>query len=272
MHQTYSHLLIPDTQCRPGFRLDYLRWAGQYAVDHFIAKQRPVRIVHIGDHWDMPSLSSWDKKGGRKFEGRRVSKDIEVGNTGFALLDEPIAEFVEAHDVPPEDVDKHFFMGNHEDRIARAIDSDASIDGLLSLDMLDTKDWHRHDFLVPHTLDGVVYAHYFYNPMNGRAFSGENLKLRLKNLGHSFTMGHQQTFDYAVRYVNGQSQHGLVAGSYYVHDEDYKGPQGNAHWRGLVVCHQVSRGGYNIMQVDLDYLCRKYENVSLAKYKTRHYS
>lgn len=272
MSTDWSHLMIPDTQCRPGIRLDYLRWAGQYAVDHFLSHQKPVRIVHIGDHWDMPSLSSYDSKAGRSFQGRRVSKDIEAGNDGFALLDEPISDYQRKNKRTCPPVDKHFLFGNHEDRVTRAIEADASVDGLLSLDHLITPpDWQRHGFLEPVTLDGVVYAHYFYNPMTGRPFTGDNLKLRLKNMGHSFTQGHAQTFDYACRFVNGVMQVGLVAGAYYVHDEDYKGPQGNAHWRGLVACHEVNRGGYDIMQVSLGYLCKRYEGVALGRYKTRHY-
>ena len=265
-----NHIMIPDTQCRPGLRLDYMRWAGQYVADHFLAKHKPIKVIHIGDHWDMPSLSSYDRGTG-KMEGRRVNQDIEAGNQGFALLDDPIQEAVAAEPDLAEILEKHFFFGNHEDRITRATNNNPQLDGLLSLDLLDTRDWQRHDFLVPVAIDGVVYAHYFYNPMTGKPFSGENLMLRLKNLGHSFSMGHQQTYLTAERYVNGVQQRGLVAGSYYVHDEDYKGPQGNAHWRGLVVCHAVQNGHYEIMQVSLEYLCRRYEGVTLSRYKYRHY-
>lgn len=268
-----NHLWIPDTQCKPGIRLDYLRWAGQYAVDHFLERGKPLKIIHAGDHWDMPSLSSYDKGKG-KMEGRRVDKDLQAGNDGFAALDDPIRDWEQrtARKRNRALLEKHFLFGNHEDRITRAIDQDAQLDGLLSLDHCDTRDWQRHEFLRPVVIDGVVYCHYFISPGNGKAMSGENLKLRLKNLGHSFTQGHAQTFDYATRFVNGQQQCGLVAGAYYVHDEDYKGFQGNAHWRGLVACHAVDKGAYEIMQISLKYLCRRYEGVSLAKYRTRHYS
>jgi hypothetical protein len=84
-------------------------------------------------------------------------------------------------------------------------------------------------------------------------------------------MGHQQTLDYAIRFVAGGSQHGLIAGACYLHDEDYKGPQGNAHWRGVIVKHQVEDGSYDPMFVSLDYLCRRYEGVSLAKFTSHPY-
>jgi len=50
-----KHLVIPDTQVKPNSPTDHLRWAGLYA-----AEKKPDVIIHIGDHFDMPSLSSWD--------------------------------------------------------------------------------------------------------------------------------------------------------------------------------------------------------------------
>ena len=66
-----THLMIPDTQCKPDIDMSYLDWLGQYIVD-----KKPEVIVHIGDHADMESLSSYDK-GQRSAEGKRVHKDID---------------------------------------------------------------------------------------------------------------------------------------------------------------------------------------------------
>ena len=57
-----KHLIIPDTQVKPNTPTEHLKWAGQYA-----AEKKPDVIVHIGDHWDMESLSSYDK-GKKSFE------------------------------------------------------------------------------------------------------------------------------------------------------------------------------------------------------------
>jgi hypothetical protein len=111
----------------------------------------------------------------------------------------------------------------------------------------------------------VGYAHYWYQPMSGRPFTGM-IETRLKTIGHSFTQGHQQTLMYGFRYVSETSQHGLVAGSCYLHDEDYKGPQGNSHWRGIIVCHEVQDGSYDPMFISLDYLCRRYERKRLCDF------
>jgi hypothetical protein len=81
-----KHLVIPDTQVKPNQPIDHLRWAGLYAVD-----KKPDVIIHIGDHFDMPSLSSWDV-GKKSFEGRRYTADIEAGIKGMEAFINPIRE------------------------------------------------------------------------------------------------------------------------------------------------------------------------------------
>lgn len=262
------HVVLPDSQAKPGKPTFHLEWIGQYLVDQF-ANKPDVKIIHLGDHWDMPSLSSYDK-GKRAMEGRRYVEDIEAGNAAFDALCKPLDDynarkrFLKERQWHPE---RHFLLGNHEYRIVRACDNDAQLDGLLSLDHLNAADhgWTVHPFLEPVDLDGVKYAHYWANPMTGRPYGGAALT-RLKTLGHSFTMGHQQTLDIAVRFVDGVKQRGLIAGASYPWNEDYLGPQGNHHWRGILVCHEVANGSYDLMEVSLDFLARKYAGVGLAEY------
>lgn len=260
-----THVVIPDTQVKPGVPTEHLGWIGQYIVDRFAGKDN-VTIVHLGDHWDMPSLSSYDR-GKKSMEGRRVLADVAAGNEGFAILDEPLASYnarqratKHAQWLPR----KVLLRGNHEDRIRRATEDDAAMDGLLSFDMLDSRDWEVHPFLEVVDIDGVWYSHFFQAAGTGRPLGGTAMN-RLVKLGNSFTQGHQQTFDPAVRFLrDGRMQRGLVAGACYLHTEDYLGYQGNAHWRGLIVKHQVKDGGYDLMEVSLDYLCRRYEDRPLA--------
>ena len=250
------HIVIPDTQVSPEHPYDHLGWIGRYIRDRYEGRHN-VTVIHLGDHWDMPSLSSYDK-GKRAMEGRRIYDDLKAGNEAFARLDEPL----------DWDVRKVFLMGNHEERLVRATDNDAQLHGVLSLDDFNTLDWEWYPFLEPVCIDGVYYAHYFYNSMNGRPIAGM-IETRIKNIGHSFTQGHQQTLMYGVRPVLRGFHHGLVAGACYMHDETYKGPQGNDHWRGIIVCNEVRDGNYDPMFVSLDYLCRRFEGVTLAKFYKR---
>ncbi len=263
--QPPRHLVIPDTQIRPGVPTVQLEWIGQYIVDAFAGDD--LTIIHLGDHWDMPSLSSYDQ-GKAKMEGRRIVQDIIAGNQAFDLLNGPLAAY-NAGRRKKWEPRRVFLMGNHEDRITRAVNSTAQLDGLLSLDLLNAKEWgwEVHDFREVVEIDGVSYSHYFYAPLTGRPYGGQNIDTRLKTIGRSFTMGHQQVLMYGVRTLpTGGMQHGLVAGACYLADEDYRGPQGNGEWRGVVVCNQVENGSYDPTFVSLDYLCRRYEGVRLAEF------
>lgn len=265
-----THIMIPDTQAKAGVPTAHLSWIGRYIVDHF-AGRKNIKLIHIGDHADMPALSSYDK-GKKSMEGRRYLEDIAAANDAWAILNAPLVRHNEGR-LPEKQwwPERHITLGNHEARISRATEDDAQLDGLLSLDALDyaRSGWKVHPFLVPVALDGVSYCHYFYAPKTGRPY-GDQAHARLKQIGHSFTMGHQQTLDYAVRFVTDgdvtRSQHALIAGASYLHDEKYLGPQGNAHWRGIVVCHGVQHGSYAPMLVPLDYLCRRYERMSLEDF------
>lgn len=263
------HIVIPDSQVKPGVPIDFLWWIGQYIVDKFAGRPN-VKIIHLGDFADMASLSSYDK-GKKSMEGRRYKADIDAANRAFQVLNDALIKYNERQRVTkhaqwwPE---RYILLGNHEDRITRAVEDNAQLEELMSLDDLDYAKygWTVVPFLKPITIDGVTYAHYFYNPMTGNPYGG-TAAVRLKNLGYSFTMGHQQTYDPSVRYVNGRMQRALIAGACYLHDEDYKGPQGNDHWRGILVCHEVEDGAYNLMEVSLEFLCLRYEGMTLTEFR-----
>lgn len=258
------HLVIPDTQAKPGVSTDHLKWIGNYIVDHFAGQD--LTIIHLGDHWDLPSLSSYDR-GKKSIEGRRLDEDIQAGNDALEILCKPLNDYnakrAKNHK-PAWSPQMHMLRGNHEDRLRKACEDNPQLDGVLSDDLFNDKKlgWEVHKFLEPVFLDGVGYSHYWYNPLTGKPYTGTSESM-LKTIGHSFTMGHRQTLQYGLRFVAGKSQHSLIAGSCYLHDEDYKGPQGNAHWRGIIVKHQVKDGSYDPMFISLNYLSQRYTGRSL---------
>lgn len=251
------HVDIGDTQAKRGVPVRHMRWIGRYIAEH--CKGKDTVVNHLGDNWDFPSLSVYDR-GKKDMEGRRLVDDVEAGNEAFELLTEPM----QCRGWKPE---LHFYDGNHEDRLNRWIAENAQLEGAIGPQMNAAElGWTVHPFLEPVTIDGVTRAHYFYNPNTGRPYSGENMDARLKTIGHSFTQGHQQGIKYGVRPVGRTRHHGLVLGSSYLHDENYLGPQATAYWRGIVVCHQVEAGTYDPMMVSLEYLCRRYERMTLRDF------
>lgn len=266
-----AHLMIPDTQVTPDTPTDHLDWIGEYIVE-----LKPDVIVQIGDFADMESLSTYDK-GKRSFEGRRYIRDIDAANKAMTRLMTPLQKYNEKQAIGHKTryrPELHLTFGNHEHRIHRAIEDDAKLDGVLGFQDLefDRFGWKTHEFLKPVEIDGIHYAHYFANPLSGRPFGGQSIDTRLKTIGFSFTMGHQQVCMTGQRYLNNGSRiRGLVCGACYLHDEDYMGPQGNAYWRGVFVKHEVRNGEYDLMEVSLDYLCRKYENKPLWMFMKEKY-
>lgn len=263
-----EHLFIPDTQVKPGVPLDHLEWIGKYIVE-----KKPDVVIHAGDHADMPSLSSYDR-GKKAMEGRRYRADVVAAKKGWDSLNGPIEKYNKKRRKNKEKQYKPrkvITLGNHEHRIVRATEEDAKLDGTISLDDLQLYryGWEVVPFLELIEIDGIHYSHYFANPMTGKPYGGL-INTRLKTIGFSFTQGHVQTKDTGEIYrANGDVIRGCVAGACYLHDEDYKGPQGNNHWRGIIYKHEVSNGNYDLMEVSLDFLCRRYEGVPLSEYEPR---
>ena len=133
--QPLNILVVSDCQVKNGVDLSYLTAIGKY-----IASKKPDVVVNIGDFWDFPSLSSYDK-GKLSFEGRRLKADIEIGNKGMDLLLAPIKQ--EADYFPR----MLFTLGNHEERLKRVAKDNPEMSGFIDYHLLNLSAWEVHDFL-----------------------------------------------------------------------------------------------------------------------------
>ena len=150
-----KHIILPDLQTKPGVPLNHAEWIGKY-----IAEKRPDVVVNLGDHADMSSLSTYDR-GKLDFEGRRFELDLVAAEVANGLIMSPLSETDHW-----ENCATHILYGNHENRIERFVQDHPELAGFVSKEKLKYADYydHVHDFLVPVTIDGVTYSHYFYNP------------------------------------------------------------------------------------------------------------
>lgn len=251
-----KHIVIPDTQVRPGDDLGFLERIGNYIVE-----KQPDVVIHLGDHADMPSLSSYDV-GKKSFEGRRYLADIEAAKEGMRRLWKPLDEFnakARKNGKKQYNPRKVLTMGNHENRINRAVEQDAKLEGVLSTDALDYTGFgfEVYPFLDVVIIDGIAYSHYYITGVAGRPASSARAQLLVNHM--SSIAGHQQGMQIATgRRADGKMITNIIAGSCYEHDEGYLGPQGNKHWRGFLVLHDVRDGEFDLMPVSLKYLNRKY--------------
>lgn len=267
---TRRHFIIPDTQTRPGVPLDHLRWVGQAIVDY-----KPDVVVHLGDHWDFPSLNGHDEPGSAPLENKRYADDLAVGNECFKTISAPMDAEIQRrknghrkHWSPR----KVFCFGNHEGRADRVAANNPKLIGTIGSEDCDVGDWERHPFLRVVEADGILYSHYFQSSHSSRPIGGSAVN-KLTKIGSSFVHGHQQGLDMGTKMMgNGKTLWGIQAGSCYVHEEAYRGAQGQRHWRGVIVLNEVANGEHCPMPLSLDYLCRRYEGMSLHRYMVLKYA
>ena len=249
-------LYIPDTQAKDGNDFGFLNRIGQY-----ICEKRPDVVLHGGDLADMPSLSSYDI-GKKAFEGRRYLKDVQAAIDAQKALFGPL---VDLQDKQRRNGKKVYnprtiiTKGNHENRIARAINNDPKLEGLIKEEDLQYEEFFDevYPFLEVVVIEGVAFSHYFTTGLAGRPAGTAAAQLNKKHM--SCVAAHQQGLQIATGHrADGVRLTSIIAGSCYEHDEDYLGAQGNKHWRGVLMLHDVRDGEFDLMPVSLDYLKGKY--------------
>jgi len=251
-------LIIPDTQVKEGVPTEHLTWAGKAICDY-----KPDVVVMIGDHADMPSLSSHDIKGSKYFEGLRYQKDIDAAKAGMEKLLKPLKDLQNSQKRSKHKPYKPrmiLTMGNHENRIDRAVNNNPMLEGLISTKDLEyEKDWEVYPFLHPVFIDGVGFSHYW--PVGAMGRPAGTAAAIINKLHMSCVAGHQQGKQVAYgKRADGKSICSIIAGSYYLHDEGYMDQLSNRHWRGLVVLNDVHDGHFDEMFLSIEYLQRKYSN------------
>ncbi len=250
-------LVLPDCQVKDGIDFTYLSNIGKYICD-----KRPDAIVCLGDFADMPSLSSYDI-GKKAFEGRRYTKDVNTVLRAQEALFDPLFQLQAQQKRNKQKVYDPFkvlTLGNHENRIDRAINNDPKLEGLISVnDLCYHNYWDNvYPFLEVVTINGIAFSHYFVTGVAGRPSTTAQAQLNKQHM--SCIAGHQQGLQIATAHRgDGTRLTSIIAGSCYEHEEDYLGAQGNKHWRGFLMLHEVNNGSFDLMPVSLDYVNKKYQ-------------
>lgn len=241
--------VLPDAQVKKGDPVNHLVAYGRY-----IAAKQPDVVICIGDFADVPSLSTWNKPGSIEAEGQRYRDDVVAVVRAMEAFMDPIAK------VPGYSPELVLTLGNHEDRIDRAIHSDPNrLYGVISTDDLEYAQfgWKVYPFLQPVVIGGVAFSHYFPSGVMGRPVT--TARALLQKLHMSAFAGHQQGRDIAyAKRADGSHLTSIISGSFYQHDEPYLSPFTNNHWRGTWFLHEVRDGRFDEMAISIDYLLRKF--------------
>lgn len=252
---TSTHLIIPDQHAHYQYPNERAEWLSKLIIDI-----RPDVVINIGDGADMPSLSGYDK-GKRSFTGRTYKQDID----SHLDFQDRLWHSVKARKKRlPRSI---YCIGNHEDRITRAIELQPELDGAIGLSDLELEEYY--DEVVHYSgkdtpgqivVDGICYAHYVISGVTGRPISSEHhaYSLLAKNF-QSTTVGHSHAADYCIRTAaDGSKLMGMVVGCYQDYDADWAGERNRLWWRGVVVKRNVERGSYDPQFISIDALRKEY--------------
>jgi hypothetical protein len=231
-------LVIGDPHAHPDY--SNIRFS---ALGKFIAKERPEVIVCIGDMADMPSLSSYDR-GTKGFEGRRYRKDVA------SVIDAQEKLFAPIKKIRGYKPQLHMCLGNHEDRITRAINASPELDGAIGIEDLKYEEfgWKVTPFKRCVTIKGITFSHYFTSGVGGRPISSVHIGYALITKLHcSAVQGHSHLYDHAEQTrPDGQKVFGLAAGCFshpnytetWCRDTEYQ------WWRGVIMLEGLDGEGY----------------------------
>lgn len=249
-----KHLIIPDCHSHPDFNNDRAD-----LLSKLIQDVKPDKVINIGDQWDFPSLSSYDK-GRRSFQGRSYASDVAAG---LEFSDRVWGPLRRRKKKLPE---RFFFVGNHEQRIDRALDLSPELENTITYDDLDLE--RDYDHIVKYTgntpglldIDGITYGHYFISGVMGRPIGGEHPATSLLAKQHtSCVVGHIHTADFSVRSrPDGRKLMAVVAGCFVDYDVPWAGEIQKLWWRGAVVLHNVDDGMFDPEFISLERLQNEY--------------
>jgi hypothetical protein len=254
---TKDILVIPDQHAHPDHHNKRADWLGQYMVDI-----KPEIVINMGDLFDMPSLSSYDK-GKASFHGKSYEKDIESGLDFHERMWAPVKKQKKKQPY------KVFLHGNHENRLRKVLEYDEHLAGDrfgVSFRNYAIQDYYHEE--VPYegqtpgiyTCEGISFAHYFISGIMGRAVSGEHHAYSLIAKQYtSCVAAHSHLVDYAVRTdTHGRHIQGLVCGVYQDYESRWAGRANDLWWRGIVHLRGVENGNYDPEFISLGRIMKEY--------------
>ncbi len=250
-----THLVYGDSHAHPNFNNDRAD-----LISRAIQDIKPDVVVNIGDNADMASLSTYEK-GLRQFYGRSYKEDINAHLDFDRRVWEPVKRLKKKLPF------RVFCIGNHEQRIEKALDRSPELQGAISMKDLGLE--QHYDTIVPYAgsgtpgtivVDGITYAHYVVAGVSGRALSSLHMGYGLVSKKHrSVTVGHQHVYSHCSQSIGvDKFIHGLCLPCMTDYEVDWAGNITDLWNRGIVVKRNVHDGDYDLEVISLDQLRKKY--------------
>lgn len=224
-----------------------------------IYETRPDVVIDGGDTCDLPSLASYDK-GTRAAVGRTYKQDIDAHND---FQDRLWARARKSKRKLPRRVR---LIGNHEQRIDRALDANPQLQDSIGYKDLQLDKYYdeviHYEGSTPGTIqiDGITYAHYFAAGLLGRPVGGEHAAYSLISKKHTTcTQGHSHVIDWCMKNDgNGKPILGLVAPCFIDYEVDWAGQVQKLWTAGVTIKRGVEKGVYSPQFITIKELEREY--------------
>jgi hypothetical protein len=250
-------LVCPDVHAHPDHDNDRADWLGKFILD-----TKPDVVVNMGDTFDMPSLSSYDK-GKASFHGASYERDI---NSGLDFLDRMWHPIKKSKKRQPHKV---FLVGNHEARLTRVLEYQPELAGNrfgVSYSNYQLREYHNevvhYEGQTPgiYSLEGINFAHFMVSGVAGRPIGGEHHASSLLAKNHcSCVVAHSHTLDFSVNTdLNGRRIMGLVSGVYQDYQNHWAGNMSRFWFPCVVYLRGAENGCYDPEVISLSRLRREY--------------
>jgi hypothetical protein len=233
------HFVIGDHHARPGQNNEDTRMIG-CLIEYLL----PDEIIDIGDFYDMPSCSHWDREGA-DFGQESIAADIEAGNASRAILNKHIRAAMKRN--PRWKPNLTAITGNHEHRLDKLLGQAQFSRFRDCIPAFNLEGWDKVEFLKPKWIDGIGYIHYL--PTGRMAKPASNARLMHRHSGRrSVVAGHSHEFDLYTETDSFGKQTGAVqVGCSFLHDEEYN-PLSSRYWRGVTHLVDVKDGSFGVDQ------------------------
>jgi hypothetical protein len=254
-------VVIPDAQNAPGHPTDHL-----VALSNYLMYHKPSWVHDLGDWNDNKAAGRYESDAAKGLHERDVMADLKWAK--------------DCNDILWSKVDKHNrkanrqrryeprktrTLGNHEQRLNRLIEKEPWLKGLIFNENNFNEKKHGIEcfkFLEIISISGVWFSHYFPQSADGNVkqmYRGQsNARLQVQRLANSSIAGHNQGMSTHLQTTPAKRMRGVIAGSFYQHDEDYMGEDGNNYWRGILHLRNMKNGDFDMQDISIESLMRDY--------------
>lgn len=254
-------LVIPDCQNAPDHPIEHLKALGNWILDN-----KPDWVHDSGDWNDNKAAGRYESEGVKGLKKRSIKEDLDWAKHCNDVLWGPVNRYnKKANKTRRYNPRKTRTLGNHENRLVILSEATPWIKELIFNEENFNEKEHNIEvfpFLEVIEISGVMFSHFFPISSDGttkQTNRGQaNARLQVQRLAQSATAGHQQGLSTHTQTTPKKRLRGVIAGSFYMHDEDYMGPSGNNYWRGVLYKRNIQNGDYDLQEISLNSLLEEY--------------